>query len=610
MTKRLLSLVAFLCITISFSQTTSIPDAAFETYLETNGMGDGVANNGLVTTANISGVTNLDVRDEGITDLTGIEDFAALQDLRCDVNDLTFIDVSNNLNLFALRCDQNPNLVWINVKNDNNSNISNSDFRADNNASLYCIQVDDVTYSTSTWSKVDDNGVFSANSCARTYVPDDVFEAHLEAFGMGDGIANNDYVLTSNIESVTILNVTNLSINSLEGIEDFVALEELYCSQNSLTSLDVSNNLLLDTLYCNNNDLTVLDVSNNPIYLFDCGGNDLNTLVLKPGNEYYLFNIYYNKLTTLDISNISFSYLNCSNNLLETITLDNDTDIANSIDLSNNKFVNLDLSVLDFDTTPSWKNEFHTLDCSNNPLMETFKADYLNILFLNVLGNTALKSLECSNSELTSLNISTNTNLEWLYCQGNPSLGLPDISSNTNLTRIVANGNGISGAVDLSGFSDLQDVRLYDNNLSSLTIKNGNNSGLNLNFEINGNSNLLCVDVEVPSHFENSTNFSSQYNVDSGVLFSTDCAQTLGLENDVINSLSIEPNPVKNSFVLKGMDKTIDALTIYNIQGQKLLETFNYLNQDINISHLTNGLYIVKVQKDLNAKTFKILKVE
>ncbi len=35
----------------------------------------------------------------------------------------------------------------------------------------------------------------------QTYVPDDNFEAYLEANGMGNGIANDDSVTTSNINT-------------------------------------------------------------------------------------------------------------------------------------------------------------------------------------------------------------------------------------------------------------------------------------------------------------------------------------------------------------------------------------------------------------------------
>ncbi|MBT3611588.1 MAG: hypothetical protein HN522_01420, partial [Flavobacteriales bacterium] len=57
----------------------------------------------------------------------------------------------------------------------------------------------------------------------QTYVPDDNFEAYLEANGMGNSIANDDYVTTANINTVSNLNVQALSISDLTGIEDFTA---------------------------------------------------------------------------------------------------------------------------------------------------------------------------------------------------------------------------------------------------------------------------------------------------------------------------------------------------------------------------------------------------
>ncbi len=60
--------------------------------------------------------------------------------------------------------------------------------------------------------------------CPQTYVPDDNFEAYLEANGMGNGIANDDSVTTSNIDGITSLDVSSKAISDLTGIEDFTAL--------------------------------------------------------------------------------------------------------------------------------------------------------------------------------------------------------------------------------------------------------------------------------------------------------------------------------------------------------------------------------------------------
>ncbi len=54
-----------------------------------------------------------------------------------------------------------------------------------------------------------------------------------------------------------------LDISNLKGIEAFTALTSLECSDNPLTSLDVSKNTALTLLSCTGNELTSLDVSKN-----------------------------------------------------------------------------------------------------------------------------------------------------------------------------------------------------------------------------------------------------------------------------------------------------------------------------------------------------------
>ncbi|MDA9810024.1 choice-of-anchor J domain-containing protein, partial [Flavobacteriales bacterium] len=286
---------------------TYVPDDNFEAYLETHdasgnvvsvgdasSMGDGIANNDYVTTANISGVTSLDVDNQNIADLTGIEDFTSLTNLICYDNQLTNLDVSQNIalkylevqnmqltsldvshntSLEKLHCFNNPinsldvsqntvlnnlrcysnQLTSLDVRNGNNTNFTY--FAATNNPNLNCISVDDATWATVNWTNIDSHTSFSPN-CDKTYVPDDNFEAYLEthdasgnvvsvgdANAMGDGIANNDSVTTANISGVTSLDVDNQNIAGLNGIEDFTSLTNLICYDNQLASLDVSQNI-------------------------------------------------------------------------------------------------------------------------------------------------------------------------------------------------------------------------------------------------------------------------------------------------------------------------------------------------------------------------------
>ena len=63
---------------IGFGQQTYVPDDQFEAYLENNGMGNGIANDDSVTTANINTVDTLDIANSSLSNLIGIEDFTSL----------------------------------------------------------------------------------------------------------------------------------------------------------------------------------------------------------------------------------------------------------------------------------------------------------------------------------------------------------------------------------------------------------------------------------------------------------------------------------------------------------------------------------------------------
>ena len=159
----------------------------------------------------------------------------------------------------------------------------------------------------------------------QTYVPDSAFEAYLEANGMGNGIFNDDSVLTANINSVTSLNVNGQNISDLTGIEDFTALTYLYCDDNQLTSLDVSANTALESLLCYNNQLTSLDVSaNTALTTFHCYNNQLNSLNLSGASNLGWVVCRNNQLTSLDGStNTALFRLDVSNNQLIALDIRN-----------------------------------------------------------------------------------------------------------------------------------------------------------------------------------------------------------------------------------------------------------------------------------------------
>ena len=87
-------------------------------------------------------------------------------------------------------------------------------------------------------------------------------------------------------------------------------LEKLDCSRNSLTSLDVSNNLFLHNLYCDSNanedgegGIKTLILGNLPeLKILNCRRNNLNVLDIEGCPHLEILNCSYNNLQTLDVS--------------------------------------------------------------------------------------------------------------------------------------------------------------------------------------------------------------------------------------------------------------------------------------------------------------------
>lgn len=90
----------------------------------------------------------------------------------------------------------------------------------------------------------------------QTNFPDENFRNYLKSkLCNDDGVVyGKDGVLTdAEIAVIKQMYVTNKQISSLKGIEFFTELTELYCDNNLLSSLDVSNNTALTSLGCSNN---------------------------------------------------------------------------------------------------------------------------------------------------------------------------------------------------------------------------------------------------------------------------------------------------------------------------------------------------------------------
>ncbi len=207
MRKQLLVLIILFTCVINYAQTTvTIPDDAFEAYLEatfaTNITADGSTTDGSITFTDINLVTDINFSESGkanymlvttASDLTGVNSFPKLKNLYCSNNVITgTLDVSGLASLTNFSCFNNPGLTAINLTG--------------------CKKL----YN------------FKANDCALTTI--------------------------------------DLSVATLDAAADPTRLRYVVLKENSLTSVNIAGNTGLYTLdIYNNTDLTSIDISESTL---------------------------------------------------------------------------------------------------------------------------------------------------------------------------------------------------------------------------------------------------------------------------------------------------------------------------------------------------------
>ncbi|MDC0204477.1 M4 family metallopeptidase [Flavobacteriales bacterium] len=579
----------------------------------------------ILDVSNNTALNDLQCEQNQLTSLD-VSQNTLLTTLSCQFNHLSTLDISDNHNLTNLTCTNNQ-FTTLDLRNGNNTSLLNANFSCINNLDLYCIEVDDSLWSANNWNNIDPQHTFSANcpggyGCTdptalnydptaifddgeckypQTFVPDDNFEEYLETHdanglsvpvgdpsSMGNGIINDDSVITERIDIVTNLSVNSLNIADLTGIEDFISLEILNCSWNLLTNLDLSSNIELTSLDCQDNYITFLDVTNCPLlYYLDADNNDFttvnvsNNIALTDLDLFSCDNINYldvtnntslevlwithSWITNLDVSqNIGLTYLYCYANQLTSL------DVTNNYNLYY-------LSCFD--------NHLFSLDVTNNYNLSSLYCNINQLTSLDVSNNIALGSLWCSSNLLTSLDISNNYNLYYLSCFDNQITSL-DVSNNTSLTYFTCNDNPF---------------------LSSLDLRNGNNANIQSlytwNFDLSNNPNLYCINVDDSVYSANNWTIAGGY-IDPQHYFSADCASLFTTDVPDINfETYLEANGMGNGvsgdkLVFTSNINTVQYLPVSNLNINTLegIEDFTALQYldcsnnnltDLNVSHNT-----------------------
>ncbi|WP_046756030.1 HYR domain-containing protein [Kordia jejudonensis] len=725
----------------SFCNYTAITDPNFEAALDNLGYDD-IAADGQVPTSLISNLIFLNVSNRLISDVTGIEDFTALQTLNINGNSVSTIDISNNTaltsfsarentlsrlqvnsntaletiavqdnNIDSLNVSQNGALRYLGIARNsiatldltnntnlselyattngltgtidlsnnpnltvvglNGNNITGLDMRSGNNIAvttfttagnpnLYCVLVDDVDYSTTNWTAIDAQTIFSDTSCY-TQIPDPNFEIALGDLGYDD-IPGDGQVPKGIIAGVTILNIINKSISDLTGIEDFVSLTELRIAANPITEINLTNNTALEVLTANDCDISTINIAgltqlrNLYIQL-----NELTSLNFSAFPNLENIDVSSNLLTSLNIRNGNSTTLltmNARNNDdLTCIFIDNLSDVNNTW-FKDNEASYTETDYCDYTAIPDTNFEerlndlgyddiagdgqvptdlitnVNSLNVASNNIsnltgiqaftaLQIFNAsdnpataiaiDSLTQLLEVNLGNTGISSLNTGNNRLlkvlridesavTALDITNNEQLEVLNADDIGVLTDITFGNNTLLKNVVLSGNQLT-SIDLSPFPMLKIVRLNNNNFTNIRLNNGNNSAI-IDFSARVNPNLSCILVDDVTAFDMAWGTF----VDNANISDTFCDYTsipdpnfeARLEalgyDDISNDGQVPTALIMTVTSLDVSDQSINDLN--GIQDFENLQTLNASNNSMTTIPLDNLMQLVTIQAD------------
>lgn len=353
-------------------------------------------------------------------------------------------------------------------------------------------------------------------------------------------------------------------ISDFTGIEAFVNLTSLICTENDLTSLDISALT----------QLTYLDCSNNINYMGFPGG--LNSLTLPNSTSLNSINSSGNYLTSLDLSSYtSLTDINIASNQITNLILPISTSLQN-INCSYNN-----LTILNLLNTPNinqltcFNNSLTNLDTSNLSALTHLTASNNSITSLNLSQNVLLSELNCSGNNLTNLDLSQNTVLTSLRCNSNAMTSL-NVSNNQNLTTLVCNTNQITD-LDVSNLSNLNRILINNNQLTSLNLKNGNNAAISSNWfdaRNNPNLNLICVDDIGYANSTFTKKDAQSYFADICSFIPTNSNTITGIVSFDFNTDGCDPLDTKSiNTKLTNTSTNTSNVTFTNNNGQYLMYT-------------------------------------
>lgn len=656
------------CATLN--QIVTIPDANFKSYL-VNASSINLNGDTEISVAEAQATTQLLINGLSIADLTGIEAFTNLTRLDCYTNNLTAIDVSNNLALTRLHCADNQiqsidisaNTQITDMQCHNNGvldqlNIANgynyafTYMKAYGNPNLTCIQIDagftppvDSDPFLAGWTK-DGQTNYSQNCIPTIY--------YVDANATG---ANNGSSWADAYTSIApVLANTNLN-------------DEVWVAKGVYTLVDKNTPLTVNTNEVDiiggfsgtettlaDRDLRAIHTTNATIFTGDINGDDIDGDFTsnKTDNAERLFEIRNSNVTfdgiifeniydtsqsggiqengvlfipnSVNINNLKIKNSVFRNNysngyLLKMRTLNAGLFLENTT-FVNNTSVNLGLVYVQSDSTNGyiftrWANVLVANNDINLSALHIFRSDFANGSTLDVV-----------------INNSTFINNDYNGTYGNSIMASGNGSVNLNVNNSIFWQNTVNGAASTRDISNGQD-QTYDVFIRNSIANVPANAGTYGTFSATNLTTLNPATDNLNLDSDYKPTAASNYIIDQGDNAYYDVALFGGLDlsgNDRIFNTTIDlgvyeynstlgideisnmedwlvvyPNPVSETLRIKTFDQDVKRLALYSVNGQKVLEQ-NEVQNSIDVSNFPSGVYFLQIETTQGATTKKIIK--
>ncbi|MBR3058923.1 MAG: DUF4214 domain-containing protein [Clostridiales bacterium] len=456
------------------------PDPVFRKYVSTNFDVD--PKDGFLSEEELAAVTSIDVRDMGITDLTGIEYFTSLQHLDCRKNEIGQLNLEKNAELISLNCSENKleqldllGKTKLSTLNCSENNISELNLKDLQNLRVFYCYSNDLT---------------------------DLRPLYLTE--VRELLCQDNQIKSLDFSKCTKLYELNCSNNQLSQLDlrENTEVEKVLCQGNKIKALFVSDLTKLKTLNCSDNWITYIDLKVSPdLSYLNVSMNRLTSLDVKRYNGLHYLYCHTNSLQNLDLSACTkLMEVDCSKNYFTSkpavpdgcvLTYSpQDTFVSGSVRVDKTHFPDeafRQYITLEIDNAPQdgWLSEKEikaavVLDCSGKGIGSLEGIDYFsnlqyfdcssnNLVTLDLKSNKELFRLNCSkNPELYGLYISKLEKLEIVY-SSDCGISTLNVSMNPNLKTLEANNNIIQ-ELDVSSNLKLKTLAVNDNRLTSLDV--------------------------------------------------------------------------------------------------------------------------------------------